>query len=261
MTARRVLVVDDEAPARANLRYALADHPGWQIHGEAANCAQARSVLLTGGVDLVFLDIQMPGESGLELARELAASADPPLIVFVTAYDQHAIAAFEANALDYLLKPFSDERLAHALQRATEMIDLQQRAQYADSIRQMSADAQAQLRGEPVSSRRFIGVKSVGKIERIAVADVRWLEASGNYVALHLAQREVLHRATMAQMTEWLDPLLFIRVHRRALVRRSELRSLHSLGAERWEVALTCGRRVAVGESFLVAVRAELAAR
>lgn len=258
---RRVLVVDDEAPARANLRYALADHPDWIFHGEAANCAQARRALANDPVDLIFLDIQMPGESGLDLACELATSSTPPLIVFVTAFDQHAIAAFEANALDYLLKPFSDQRLAQALQRAADLIDLQQRAQYANAIRQMSADAQAQGRGEPAPARQFISVKSVAKVERIAVAEVRWLEASGNYVALHLLQREVLHRATLTQMAEWLDPALFIRVHRRALVRRSEMRCLHSLGAERWEVALECGQRVAVGESYLAAVRAEFAAR
>lgn len=259
--ARRVLIVDDEVPARANLRFALSDHPDWTIIGEAANSTEARSALAHGAVELVFLDIQMPGESGLLLARELAEGPDPPLIVFVTAFDQHAVAGFEANALDFLLKPFSDERLAQALQRATALIELKQRAQYADSIRLMSVDAQAHRRGEPVPSRPFISVKSVGKIERIAVSDVRWLEASGNYVSLHLANREVLHRATMAQMSGWLDPALFIRVHRRALVRRSQLRSLHSLGAERWEVVLGCGRRLAVGESHLAAVRAEFSGR
>lgn len=258
---QRVLLVDDEAPARANLRYALADHPSWEIHGEAASAAEARILLAETEVDLVFLDIQMPGESGLALARELAAGHDPPVIVFVTAFDQHAVAAFEANALDYLLKPFSDERLAQALQRAAGLLELQQRAQYAESIRQMSADAQARTRGQPLPARQFIQVKSVGKIERIAVDDVHWLEASGNYVALHLAQREVLHRATMAQMTEWLEPTLFLRVHRRTLVRRLQMRSLRSLGAERWEVVLECGRQVAVGESYLAAVRAEFAAR
>ena len=122
----RCLVVDDEAPGRANLRYALAAHPHWRLVAECEGAAQAAAHLLADPVDLAFLDVQMPGESGITLARRLLELAEPPVLVFVTAYDRFAIQAFEVHALDYLLKPFDDERFAQALQRAEQL--LRQRA-------------------------------------------------------------------------------------------------------------------------------------
>ncbi|NVD97738.1 LytTR family DNA-binding domain-containing protein [Massilia sp. BJB1822] len=114
---RRVLIVDDEEPGRINLRFALAAHASWEIAGECADVAQARAFLAAQTVDVVFLDIRMPHESGLALAHDLAQQPAPPLVIFVTAYDNHAMEAFRVHALDYLLKPLDDADLEKALAR------------------------------------------------------------------------------------------------------------------------------------------------
>ena len=117
----KLLIVDDEALARSNLQLALADHPQWESCGLAASAAEARVAMTARPADLVLLDIQMPRQNGLSYAAELATLAEPPLVVFVTAHDEHALAAFEVHALDYLLKPFSDTRLSLTLQRAAQL--------------------------------------------------------------------------------------------------------------------------------------------
>lgn len=125
------LIVDDEPLARANLRHALAPFSRWRVASECASAAQARQAMEAGRIDVVFLDIQMPRESGLELARSLAVLEGPPIVVFVTAFEAFAVEAFELHALDYLLKPFDDERLSQTLNRAEGMLSLKARAAYA----------------------------------------------------------------------------------------------------------------------------------
>ena len=137
----RALIVDDEEPGRINLRYGLAAHANWQLVAECASAAAARAVLDEQEVDVIFLDIQMPQETGLALARELAQREEPPLVIFATAYNEHAIEAFEVHALDYLLKPFDDQRLAQALERAAAMLEQRQRAAYARALRAFAEPA------------------------------------------------------------------------------------------------------------------------
>ena len=185
VTPVRVLLVDDEEPARVNLRCALADYPGWEVVDECASVACASDAIATAAIDVVFLDIQMPGESGLVLARALAGTDDPPLVIFVTAHNAFAVDAFEVHALDYLLKPVNDERLAGAIARATLMLEQRQRAGYGRTLRAYVADAGQYL--------QQLSVKSVGRIECVQLADVRWIEASGNYVMLHQAGSSIMH--------------------------------------------------------------------
>lgn len=250
---RRLLLVDDEAPSRANLRHALADHPQWRIVAECASADEARAALARGPVDLLFLDIQMPRESGLALARELAAQAEPPLVVFATAYDAYAIAAFEVHALDYLLKPFDDTRLAAALQRAAALLDQRQQATYGAALRACLA---------PQESRywREVRVRSIGRIECVSVDELLWLESAGNYVELHLPGRTVLHRAPIREFDANLDPLAFVRVHRRAMVRREQLARLELVGDGVWRCVLRCGAQVPVSATYVQAVRESLGA-
>lgn len=124
------LIVDDEAPSRSNLRLALQAWPQWRLLAECDSTAAARRALAQTPADVIFLDIQMPRESGLQLARELSQLAAPPLIIFVTAYNQHAVDVFEVHALDYLLKPIDDHRLAQAIERANAMLGLRQHQAY-----------------------------------------------------------------------------------------------------------------------------------
>jgi len=248
----RALIVDDEEPGRINLRYGLAAHGGWEVAAECASAAAARRVLAAQEIDVLFLDIQMPGDSGLALARELAALEAPPLVVFATAYNAHAIEAFEVHALDYLLKPFDDQRLAQALARAAAMLEQRQRAAYGRALRAFSAPAPSYL--------QQLNVRSVGCIECVQVEEVLWIEAAGNYVELRLAQRRVLHRVPLRRLEQHLDPAQFLRVHRSALVRCREIARLEKDGEGGSQLLLRCGDRVAVSERYLAAVKARVAA-
>ncbi|MFM2085651.1 MAG: hypothetical protein RLZZ237_520 [Pseudomonadota bacterium] len=242
------VIVDDEAPSRINLRYALAAHALWRVVAECASAAAARTALAAQAVDVIFLDIQMPQESGLALARSLSELAEPPLIIFVTAYSEHAVAAFEVHALDYLLKPLDDARLAQAVERAAAMLALAQRGAYARALRGYLAPAASPW-------LTHISVRSVGRIERIAVAEILWLESAGNYVQLHTAGRTILHRVTLSKLEAHLDTAHFSRVHRCAVVRLSQLHSLAVTGDGTYAATLHCGAQVPVSERYLDTVR------
>lgn len=256
-TPVHAVIVDDEALARANLRHALASAPHWQVTAECGSVADARRALATVTCDVLFLDVQMPVEDGLVLARALASGDDPPIIVFVTAFESFAIDAFEVHALDYLLKPFDDERFAHALARAEELVRLRERASYAGALRDYLAEQPSPGAGgsaPPYLTR--LCVRSVGKIESVEVADVRWMHGAGNYVELHLAGRMLLHRITLTQLQQRLDPAVFMRVHRSTLVRREECVSLTVTGDGTYSLKLRSGGRVAVSERYVSEVRA-----
>jgi two-component system LytT family response regulator len=245
----RYLIVDDEAPGRRNLRLALACHAGWELAGECDGTQAARAVLAGTAVDVVFLDIHMPAESGLVLARELSLLAEPPLIVFVTAYSAHAVDAFEVHALDYLLKPVDDARLAQAVARSSAMLLHRQRPAYGAALR-------AYIDPAPFAER--ISVRSVGRIEQVCVEDILWIESAGNYVELRLAGRTVLHRVTLNRLETLLDPRHFLRVHRGAIVRRDQLATLACTGDGTYRLALRCGGAVAVSERYVAALRAAM---
>jgi len=252
----RALVVDDEEPGRINLRYALAAYPRWQIVAECAGAAQARAALAATAVDVVFLDIRMPRESGLDLAREMvhkpAQGEEPPLIVFVTAYNAHAVEAFEMHALDYLLKPLDDARLAQAVERAERMLTLQQRAPYGAALRAWF-DAGRAPEASPYWQQ--LSVRSIGRIETVRLEDVAWIGAAGNYVELHTGGRVILHRIPMSRLAEHLDPARFLRVHRGAFLRTDLLAGLEVIGDGSYEATLRNGERVPVSERYVQAVR------
>ncbi len=250
-----VLIVDDEPLARANLRHALASHAHWRVVDEASSVAQARTRLAAHDIDVVLLDIQMPGESGVVLAREMGALPEPPLVVLVTAFDSYAVEAFELHALDYLLKPFDDARLTQAVQRADALLAMRERASYGIALRGYLTDVGTA--GAPDASRYLarLSVRSVGKVESVAVEEVRWIRAAGNYVELHLARRVMLHRVTLATLERRLDPATFLRVHRSAMVRRDEIDTLVVTGDGTYQLRLRSGSRVAVSERYVARVR------
>ena len=251
----RALIVDDEEPGRINLRLALGTHPAWEIAGECADAAQARAFLAGQSVDVVFLDIRMPRESGLQLAHELAAQATPPLVIFVTAYDTHAVEAFRVHALDYLLKPLDDADLAKALARADALM-AQRQAAHTGALREWSATQR--MSGQPGQAPvylRQLNVRSVGRIDFVQLDEVLWIEAAGNYVELHLAQRCLLHRVPIGTLERHLDPASFVRVHRSALVRLDQVLSLRTTPDGTAALTLRCGGEVPVSERHLANVR------
>lgn len=246
--SHRALVVDDEPLARVNLSHALG-RAGWEVLDAVASAAAARRVLAAREVDVVFLDVQMPEEDGLSLARELAG-ADGPVVVFVTAHDRYAVAAFEVRALDYLQKPVDDARLARTLVRAGELVDLRERAAWSDAVR----DAVDEVDGGAAPLTR-VCVRGVGRLETVVLADVRRFTSAGNYVELHVGDRVVLHRASLSALAARLDPALFVQTHRTTVVRRDRMRALTRVG-DTWELTLDDGARVPVSARHLTAVRA-----
>lgn len=252
--AVRYLIVDDEAPGRANLRLALDAHPDWLLLAECDSTAAARAALAGRDVDVIFLDIQMPAESGLVLAREVSRLREPPLIVFVTAYSEHAVDAFEVHALDYLLKPLSDARLSQAVERIEAMLGQRQREAYGAALRDY-VDAGA---GQAVEQLERINVRSVGRIEQIRVDDILWIESAGNYVELHLEGRTVLHRITLNRLKGLLAPGDFLRIHRSAIVRRSQIARLETVGDGSYRLTLRCGATVAVSERYLGSLKSAM---
>lgn len=244
----KVLIVDDEAHARANLRLALAALPGWILAGECASAATARAYLKTSSVDVLLLDVQMPVESGLELVRDLSHIALPPLIVFVTAHRGHALDAFDVHALDYIVKPVDERRLWQALERASKL--LEQRAAYAQALRQFTTPT-------PGYWSELV-VRSVGRMDRITLVDVQWIETAGNYVELHLPERTLLHRSTLAELERYLDPKEFVRIHRRILVRRDQMTGLRQMPEGGHVLALQCGQNLPVSERYFTAAKVAL---
>jgi two-component system LytT family response regulator len=208
----RVLVVDDEAPARQRLVDLLRKDPQVGSILEAANGKAAVEIIGREALDLVFLDVQMPELDGLQVIENVGAAA-MPLTVFVTAYDKHAIRAFEANALDYLLKPFSDERWEAALARA--------KTRHAErSLREFGRNALRMLAARSGAGHYLdrLVAKGGGTTRFIRVADIDWIEGAGVYVNLHVAGKELLYRSALNELAGHLDPMRFIRVHRSAIV-------------------------------------------
>jgi two-component system LytT family response regulator len=247
----RVMIVDDEEPGRLNLRYCLSAHGECVVVAECNGAASARSALAAHEIDLLFLDVQMPQESGLSLARTLSVQAAPPLIVFVTAHSVHAIEAFEVHALDYLLKPLDDVRLAQTLERASAMLAQRQRRAYGDALRGFVA-------AETSPYLDNISVRSIGRIDQIGTRQILWIESAGNYVQLHTATRSLLHRVTLSRLEQHLDPADFLRVHRGAIVRRSQMASLLVAGDGSYQLELQCGAQVPVSERYAPMARAAM---
>jgi len=256
MTNHLALIVDDEPLARQNLAAALALHPGWTLAGQCASVTEARPWLVRQPVDLVLLDIRMPGESGIDFAGELALRADAPCIAFVTAYDDRAIDAFDLFALDYLLKPFDDARFARLIERVETMLSY--RAAMAQAVAAFADDQGRRCAGQAPPPLEFLTIRSIGMVERIPINEVEWIGTAGNYVELHLPGRSVLHRCALCEIERRLPPAEFLRIHRTAIVRRQRLRGLVVDGADKYRATMASGAQPPVSEQHVDAVRREL---
>lgn len=234
----RVMIVDDERPARDRLRRLLAQEADVASVTEARDGVEALELIARERPDVVLLDIQMPEVSGLELAASLPAPA--PLVVFVTAYDQHAIAAFDANAIDYLLKPFDHARLRRALTRV--------RARMAQPP--APGAAAPVLATQPV---RQLLIAERGATRIVPVEQIQWLETADNYVVLHTAAGQPLMRQTLAGLLLQLgEP--FVRCHRRAAVQLAWVEALLPLDKGDGELLLRGGARVPCSRQYRAGV-------
>jgi two-component system, LytTR family, response regulator len=233
----RVLIADDEAPARARVRAMLASHAEYEVIGEARDGAAAVEQIIEHVPDLVFLDIRMPGLDGFEVLGTLAElGQDAPAIVFVTAFDTFALRAFEVGALDYLLKPFDQARFDRSLRAAEERVRGRRAAVGLPDTPELRALLERYAR-ESYPVRYLVRVGR--KLQFVRSADIDWVEADGNYVRLHTGGRSHLLRETMKAMDARLDPRVFVRVHRSAIVNLD--RVAHAEPHEHGEYLLVMG--------------------
>jgi two-component system LytT family response regulator len=247
----RVLVVDDERLARVGLRAMLAAHPELELAGEASNGVEATAAIRQLSPDIVFLDIQMPDKDGFRLLAELRPH-ERPAVVFVTAHRQYAFDAFGVSAIDYLLKPYSRQRLALAVRRAVRL------------LRGAAAEVEVGVTGDsPRAASRTSGVQRLAVRDRdrlvfVDPADVCWFEVYGNYVRIAVNGRHLLLRTTLSMLAGQLDPLSFVRISRSVVVNLQHVKSARHHANGHYELILTGGTAWRSSRRYRRAVRAAL---
>jgi two-component system LytT family response regulator len=234
----RVLVVDDEQPARAKLRRWIVEQPDMDLVAEAQNGLAAVQLIASARPDLVFLDIQMPDMSGLEVAAQLQLES-APLLVFVTAHDDHAVEAFDLDAVDYLLKPYDRGRFLRALARI--------RLRLKDGSRRASSIEVARAR---LGAVRRLPVPEGDGLRLIDCVSIHWLEADDNYVHVHTADREYLLRRTLQDLLQQLGDGRFARIHKSAAVNVAEIAGLDRMPKGDYEVRLRSGARLRLSRRY-----------
>lgn len=260
--AIRVLIVDDELLARQRLEDLLGAQEGVEIVGTADNGADAVRAIGDLEPDLVFLDVQMPGMTGVEVVSQVGAEAMPPTI-FVTAYDQYAVKAFEFAALDYLVKPFDDERFEQAFDRARKLLELQEVGRMTRRLvsllgtRPAGPDTPAGATPRPTPYLERIAVESRGQVRVVPVEKIDYITASGPYAELHVGTQLHLIRDRMQNLEERLDPERFFRIHRSAIVQIDRIETLLRSAGGDYAVRLRGGIQLPVSRNR----REELEAR
>jgi two-component system LytT family response regulator len=240
----RTLVVDDEPLARERLTSLLGLETDIEVIGQCRDGEDAARAITEHTPDLVFLDVQMPGLNGFEVI-EAVGTEKMPLVIFVTAYDQHALKAFQVRALDYLLKPFDRERFQEALQRARTQI---QRAETGDLGRRLLALVKDLRRDQPKTDR--LVVKSGGRLFFLRTDEIDWIEAAGNYVRLHVGNTSHLLRETMNAIESRLDPEKFFRIHRSRIVNMERIQEMQPWLNGEYAVLLRTGTRLTLSRGY-----------
>ena len=238
------LLVDDEPLAREGLRILLARDPDVSAVHEARNGQEAVEAIRALRPDLVFLDVQMPEMDGFAVAQEVGA-AQMPAVVFVTAHDKYAIQAFEINAIDYLLKPVTEERFAKALARAKARLEIRP----ADEAKRQILSLLETI-ASPQRPVKRLAVRSAGKTVFVDIEDIDWMEAAENYVQLHVGRAEHLLHVTMNTLEKSLDPGLFLRIHRSVIVNVRRIKELEPVMHGEYVITLANGVRLQSGRMY-----------
>jgi two-component system, LytTR family, response regulator len=236
------VLADDEVLARQKLRQLLRDEPGIEVVGEGAAARETIDLVHATKPQLLFLDIQMPGMDGFDIAMELCSSKTVPMphIVFTTAHDQYALRAFEIHAVDYLLKPFTRERLSSAVERVRKEILL--------ANQRPNGNGAAGQSGSRYTNR--IVFKSRGRIVFLPVTDIRWIGAEENYVRISTQTETHLLRETMAHLEEKLDPDMFLRVHRSSIVNLQHIKEVRTEADGEYAVVLVNGEKLTMSRGY-----------
>ncbi|MEK7343375.1 MAG: LytTR family DNA-binding domain-containing protein [Pseudomonadota bacterium] len=257
MTIRTILV-DDESLAIQGLQLRLQAHEDVEIVETCTNGREAIRAIKTHKPDLVFLDIQMPGFDGFSVVQGLM-EVEPPLFIFCTAYSDYAIRAFEAQAVDYLMKPVEEGRLADALDRVRQRLNDKRQVQEAEKLREVLAEVAPQAMSDfasdddaPASNRfeKLINIKDRGQIFRVDVDSIERIDAAGDYMCIYTADNSLILRETMKDLEKRLDPRNFQRVHRSTIVNLSQVRQVKPHTNGECFLVLESGAQVKVSRSY-----------
>ena len=252
----RTLIVDDEKLAIQGLQLRLEPYSDVEIIGTCANGREAIRAIKTEKPDLVFLDIQMPGFDGFSVVKGVM-EIEPPLFVFVTAYEEHAIRAFEANAVNYLMKPVDEDKLADTIDRVRSRIAEKKSAEEAEKLKDVLAEvapeAMDQMPTDEESVGRYeklINVKDRGQIFRVDVESIEHIEAAGDYMCIYTGDNSLILRETMKDLERRLDPRVFQRVHRSTIVNLDQVRQVKPHTNGECFLVLDSGSQVKVSRSY-----------
>ena len=237
----RLLIVEDEPLIRAGIRDGLSERDDVDVAAECGSVSEALDVLLSGDVDLVLLDVELPDGKGFDLIRRIGPER-MPAVVFVTAYDKYAIQAFEVNAVDYLLKPFDQSRLLASIDRVRERLT----GGGASLARQLEALLQSR---RPEWPETLVARKGE-RFDLVSVTSVDWIEAANNYAVLHCGAVNHVIGETLASLETRLDPARFLRVHRSTIVNASRIIAVHTMIGGVYELELRGGTRVKTGRQY-----------
>lgn len=240
----RVVLVDDEPLALRRLRAMLGDHADVEIVAECADATLAIDAVRTAKPDVVFLDVQMPEIDGFQLLEELE-DTPPPVLIFVTAHAEHAVRAFDADAADYLLKPFDRARLGKALDRARSALSSGREGTFGEDLREVLAT----LRGRSKYLDR-IAVPIGRRTIFVRTVTVDWIEADGNYLHLHVGRQQYVIRSGLGILEGQLDPAQFARVHRSAIVNLDRVQELRTVAPGEYRIVLADGTELAVSRGY-----------
>ena len=241
----KVLIVDDEPLARQGVALRLAPHSDLEVIGECSNGEQARDFILQRKPDLVFLDIQMPLMNGIEVMRSLSADAQP-FVIFLTAFDEYVMRAFEVHAIDYLLKPVEDARFNASLAHALHMLENHSFAAYNARLQELLRQKEATA-AEPL---REFAVRIGKQVKFVSIDEIDWIEAQGDYAEIHVGARAHLIRESLNTLESRLDTNLFLRIHRSAIVRLNRIASVSSLPNRDCAVTLSNGTSLRVSRTY-----------
>jgi two-component system LytT family response regulator len=256
----RAIIVDDEPLARRGIRARLERAGGYNVVAECGSGREAVDAIRQHSPNVVFLDVQMPGVDGFGVIEQIGADR-MPVVIFVTAYDTHALRAFDAHAFDYLLKPIDDERFAVTLDRARRRVVEREESEVARRLAALMHDLRPALDAAEATQRRADAPESSATPNRIAirdrdrvlfvdVADIDWVGADGDYVRIHANGKSHLVRDTMAAMQQRLDPATFVRIHRSSIVNVSRIKELRPYSSREYAVILRDGTRLRLSRRY-----------
>ncbi|HET9697556.1 MAG TPA: LytTR family DNA-binding domain-containing protein [Terriglobales bacterium] len=241
----RVVIADDEPLARNRIRRLLSGDKEVEIVAECKNGKETVAALDHHQPDLLFLDVEMPEVDGFGVLEQVGAE-NMPVVIFVTAYDQYAVQAFETHALDYLLKPFDEERFHKALQRARFQVERSRTGEITTRLLAMLHD----VRPQPMPASDRLVIKSGGRVVFLKSEEIDWVEAAANYVRIHTGSEEYLMRETMNAFEAKLDSRRFMRIHRSIIVNLEKIRELQPCNNGEYIVVLRTGKELSLSRSF-----------